>query len=139
MKIRRFLVIPALLAAAASAAVAGQVTPQPVVLDLVGRQAFGDMATARFSDNPFEFIGCGVRNVLLADGSVFRTGFCQAGISATEFFTCFTEENELADRMSEGGDYSFITFAWDADGQCTRVGFSTQSFYIPQHVDKTKK
>jgi hypothetical protein len=30
-------------------------------------------------------------------------------------------------------DYSFITFSWIADGTCRAIGFSTQSFYIPDH------
>jgi hypothetical protein len=138
MKPRYLLCIPA-LAVAASVALAGQVQPAPVLLDLVNRVAQGDMVTARFSDNPFEFIGCGVRTLMLADGTLFRTGFCQAGISETEFFTCFSDQTALVEKMAEGNDFSFITFAWNANGECTRVGFSTQSFYIPEHLDKKKK
>ena len=28
-------------------------------------------------------------------------------------------------------DFSFITFAWNADGVCRAIGASTQSIYIP--------
>lgn len=125
------------LALVAPSAHAGLAQPAPVMLDLVNRSATGDMVTARFSANAFEFIGCGVRAVLLSDGSVFRFGFCQAGIAEDVTFTCFTENPALVDRMTDGNDFSFITFGWNADGECTRVGFSTQSFYVPEF--KTKK
>ena len=39
--------------------------------------------------------------------------------------------------------YAFITFSWEDDGfgggECTRVGFSTQSFYLPAKSYKKRK
>lgn len=136
MKNKLLLGLPIL--ACASIASAGLVQPAPVVLDLTARSASGSMSTARFSDNPFEFIGCGVRNIQQADGSLFRFGFCQAGVAEGVSFTCFTEQTALVEKISESSDYSFITFGWNAAEECTRVGFSTQSFYIPEHLDKMK-
>ena len=40
--------------------------------------------------------------------------------------------------MRVGSSYGFVTFSWDDDGAgnltCNRVGFSTQSFYLPDET-----
>ena len=135
MKARSLLYM---LTLATSAVSAGQVNQVPVLLDLQARTASGSMSTARYSDNPFEFIGCGVRYSVQPDGSLFGSGFCQAGIAEDVFFTCFTENLALVDRISSGSDYSYVTFRWNANDECTFVGFSTQSFYLPSR-DEPKK
>ena len=56
---------------------------------------------------------------------------CQAGDEEGDEATCFSEDAELLDMMRATGDYSFVTFSWNEDGDCTRIGFSTQSFYLP--------
>lgn len=138
MKLRHVLSIAA-LASVSSTAVAGLVLPTPVLLNLDARTAQGGMATARFSTNPFEFIGCGVRYRLLPDGSLTSFGFCQAGIAEDVFFACFSFDTALVDQMAKGNDYSFIQFTWNEDAECTSVRFSTQSFHIPEHLDKKPK
>ena len=35
-------------------------------------------------------------------------------------------------------DTSFVIFTWNADGECTFVGYSTQSFYLPD-MEKVKE
>lgn len=138
MKTRNVFTVSA-LALISSVALAGLVVNAPVVLDRGARSAFGSMTSARFSDNPFESIGCGVRNTLLSDGSLFRFGFCLASVGQDDSFLCFSDNDALIEEMSEGNDYSFISFGWNEAGECTRVGFSTQSQYIPQHLDKKSK
>ncbi len=116
-------------------AAAGFLQPAPVVVTLNddgSGQAFGDMVTARFAADDVTFIGCGTRARDDGAGGTFRFGFCQAGDAAGVQFTCFTESPLLLDQMHATGDFSFITFAWDTNGVCTNVGFSTQSFYIPE-------
>jgi hypothetical protein len=102
---------------------------------MVRRMALGDMVTARFSDNDIEVIGCGTR-MWTTGTPTFRWGFCQVRDAANVNQLCFTENPDLLDMMKSTADYSFITFAWDADGECTHVGFSTQSFYIPDFRDQ---
>lgn len=118
---------------------AGFVQPAPVDItvnaDGSGR-AHGDMVTARFADNDVEHIGCGVRIWSFPDGSYMNWGFCQArDADETEGF-CETEDPQILDIMKAASAYSFITFQWDAEGECTHIGFSTQSFYIPEHTNK---
>ena len=84
---------------------AGFTQPAPVEIDFDNRFAVGDMVTARFSENEFELIGCGIRKIEISDTEVF----------------------------------SFVTFSWNEDGECTRIGNSTQSFYIPEFKDKKDK
>jgi hypothetical protein len=45
---------------------------------------------------------------------------------------CDTENPDLIQSIADQDDYSFITFSWNAAGQCDGIGNSTQSFYIPQ-------
>lgn len=125
-----------------SLALAGFVQPAPVDITVNADgsgTARGDMVTARFSDNDVEHIGCGVRLWTFADGSLFHYGFCQAEDSDGVNVFCSTENEDLLNIMKATADYSFITFGWNADEECTHIGFSTQSFYIPEHTTKKAK
>jgi hypothetical protein len=128
------------LVLASSAALAGFTQPAPVAVDLTERLATGDMATSRYTKGQ-TFIGCGVRTVVTA-GGVVTFGFCQAGDAEGDEITCFTENAELLDVMKATGDFSFIVFAWTEDeeggAECTRIGFSTQSFYLPKGLKANK-
>lgn len=135
----RHAVVLGLSAMFSSVAVAGYVQPfnVEVLLNPDGSgSAMGDMASARFADNDAELIGCGIRVVDTGVGDTFRFGFCQATSAAGVRAMCQTQRPDLVDAMKATADYSFITFGWNADGECTRVGYSTQSFYLPQSRDK---
>ena len=136
MKIKHIvsIVVATLLA---GLAYAGAVVPAPVAVDLVNMTAQGDQYTARTSAGDTELIGCGIRN--FDDGTnPFRFGFCQASDADGDTIFCFTENDNLIDEMRASSDYAFITFVWQDDGgggaECTNVGYSTQSFYLPVAV-----
>jgi len=129
MKIKT-LMISALFALTSGTAIAGKTSERNVEIDMEARTAFGNMKTARYSENEAELIGCGTRTYSLADGSTFIWGFCQASLSDDEENAfCFTEEMNLINQINASSDYSFLTFGWDEEGSCTHVGQSTQSFY----------
>lgn len=134
----KHVISAAALALVSTVASAGLYQPRPVTLDIPGRFADGDMLTARDSLNPGDFIGCGVRSL----SSGYSWGFCQAGFSQTEgeFFTCVTEDPNLLDAIKALDDFSYIVFRWDneVDGNCTFIGNSTQSFYVPDLKAKSK-
>jgi hypothetical protein len=134
MKTRFLLSILATLVC--GAALGGAVRPQPVQIDFVARSAQGDMYSARTSDNNNEYIGCGVR----AATGVLQA-FCQAGLkdpdqNPTEVINCFTLDPTMIEAIHSIGDFSFITFRWNEDFECTFVGTSTQSFYLPDFKAK---
>lgn len=118
-----------------NSAFAGATNQFPVEIDLVNRSARGNMATARFSDNENELIGCGVR--YLPDGTGILTwAFCQARMAdlapgENTSIGCTTFNADLIDAIKAIGDYSLIAFSWNEAGECIRIGNSTQSFYIP--------
>ncbi len=122
------------LCLASPMASAGLYQPAPFVFDPANRVAAGDMYSVRISDNTGDFIGCGIR----AYDNGFTTGFCQAGTGTNdgEFFTCFTDNPTLLEALKAISAFSFITFRWDADGNCTHIGNSTQSLYLPSWKDK---
>lgn len=132
----RPVIAGAALALVCSVASAGLYQPVPVQIDFTNRTASGDMLTARDSVNPNEFIGCGVR--YSSAGLVYA--FCQAGIGPDEgqYFTCYTFNPALVDAIKSIGDFSYITFRWNEDGECTYIGNSTQSFYVPDLKSKAK-
>ena len=144
MKLKHLLSTAALVLLS-SIVYAGLLQPAPVLVtvnaDLSG-DAQGDMATARFSASDLEFIGCGFRTIDDGAGGVLEFGFCQAGqddgsAEGLRGF-CSTQRADLLDTVRALSDYSFVTFSWNAAGECTRVGFSTQSFYIPESKVKAK-
>jgi len=120
------------LAFLSSAAMGGLVQPFPVDVDLKNAIANGDMVSARNSSNATEFIGCGIRKVSDGAGGVFEFGFCQAEDKGGDRIACNTTDAGLLDAISSSNDFSFVTFGWDASNQCTRIGFSNQSFYLPK-------
>jgi hypothetical protein len=136
MKSRNLVFVGALLGAMTlgSAAMAGMTSTVPVEVLLnadASGQAQGSMPSARFSANTVEFVGCGVR-YSISGTTVSRYGWCQATNSAGVYAFCSVTNNDLLNAVADLNDYSFIIFAWNAAGVCTRIGLSTQSFYIPQ-------
>ena len=131
MKIKSLIIATAVFIVS-NGALAGFTQPAPVTIDFGARVASGDMATARFSDNPDELIGCGTRRVGTGP-SAFSFAFCQARIApgVDELAFCNTDDEGLINAINAFADFSFVTFSWNEDGECTRIGNSTQSFYLP--------
>lgn len=138
----RNIILALMLAAFSALAVAGYTQPAPVTVNVNddgSGDAQGDMVTARFSDSEFTSIGCGYRFFDTGGGSYIEYGFCQARDENDVYVFCSTFNPDLLEAMRFENDYSFITFSWNSDGECNRIGFSTQSLYIPEHTDKKDK
>ena len=124
-----------MLATFSALAIAGYTQPAPVTVTVNADgsgTANGDMVTARYSDNEIENIGCGVRAIDDGAGGVWNYGFCQVRDASGVQGFCATERSDLLDVMKATSDFSFIIFSWNAAGECTYIGFSTQSFYLPE-------
>jgi hypothetical protein len=139
----KILLSTAALTILAGVAFAGQTQPAPVEVNLDEGFATGDMVTARTEKGKEVFIGCGMR--VYDDGvNSWTFGFCQAEDAEGDHIACFTENPTLLEAMRATGDYSFVTFSWNEnaaggfDGECIRIGFSTQSFYLPSNVEGNK-
>ena len=125
------------IAMMATSANAGLTQPAEVDVDLVNGFASGDQVSARYSTNKVEFIGCGMRRRVDSTGAYFDNGFCQAADAAGETFTCITTDAGLLEAIHASGDYGYIVFSWDvATGECRRIGFSNQSFYLPKGLGR---
>ncbi|MBE9548774.1 MAG: hypothetical protein IMF09_05145 [Proteobacteria bacterium] len=134
MKVKYLVAATALILASAPV-YAGQYLEVAVEVDTVAMSASGSMSTARFSDNEIEFIGCGTTVFLNPDGSTYNFGFCQAATTDNVRGFCNSDNPGIVAQMGEASAYSYLSFNWDVDGICTRVKHSTQSFYIPEHLD----
>ena len=135
MKILTF-VFACALALMSGSALAGATNPLNVTVDLDERQAEGDMAAARFAKNDVELIGCGVNYFSDGVGGVFVFGFCQAQDADEVYAVCFTQDPGLVEAIQSISDFSFIRFNWDENDDCTRIGTSTQSLYLPNFTRK---
>jgi hypothetical protein len=128
------IVLVGALTLSSAVAMAGLVQPVPVTVTLNADgsgAANGAMTTARFSTDTVQYIGCGVRKFDDGAGGVTTYGFCQASDDKGNLGFCSTENVALLEALQSISAYSFITFAWRADGTCRTIGNSTQSFYIP--------
>jgi hypothetical protein len=149
MKKRNVLLIGAGLALASTVAIAG--FTQPAEVDIiktpgVGGSGSGDQTTARYNSDPDVFIGCGMRRTVNSVGVLTYFGFCQGKDAADDTVTCFTTNPALVDAIHSSGDFGFITFAFkelplgpgetEPSYECTRIGFSNQSFYLPKKLDR---
>ena len=121
-----------------STAFAGLTRSVVVDIDLDNNFASGDMITARTAKDDTVFIGCGTRNTEDGSGGLFSWAFCQGEDRDGDSATCFTFNPDLVKTVREINSNSFITFSWTDDGAgnltCTRMGFSTQSFYMDKHT-----
>jgi hypothetical protein len=117
-------------------AFAGLTQPAPVIVDLDNYFAAGDQWTARSSKNADELIGCGVLHIDDGQGFTYNWGFCQATDADGVNTQCFTETPSLLETMRATSAFAYIDFSWDEDGNCTRVRYSTQSFYLPRFTTK---
>jgi len=129
------VLLPVAMLIAAVTATAGYLQPAPVeIFDFDDGSGFanGDMNTARTSDSDLVFIGCGIKR--FAGGNDW--GFCQARDASDEKRMCRTTDANLLSAMSALNDSSYILFSWDESGNCTRIDYSTQSFYL-QDVNVT--
>lgn len=134
MRIKQAMSVCALILGS-SAAMAGLVNEFPVTVALNpdgSGTAAGAMPTARFSKDKVMYIGCGVRRFDDGAGGVLTFGFCQASTADAVVGFCESENATLLTSIGDQDDFSFITFSWDAAGECTSIGNSTQSFYIPK-------
>lgn len=121
-------------------AFAGTTQPAPVIVDLDANFAQGDMLTARDAKSDDVFIGCGTRSFDDGFGGTFEFGFCQAQDEEVERGFCNTTNPGLTEAMGRLDGTSFVTFSWDPNtGECTRVGSSTQSFYLDKHSKGNQK
>ena len=138
-KLKRGALLISSLAIVSGGAFAGQASPVVVDVDLDNMFAQGDMITARTSKDDEVFIGCGTRNFETSPGGpLFSWAFCQARDTDGDAATCFTTNPELVKTIDAINSDSFITYGWTDDGAgnltCTRMGFSTQSFYLDKHT-----
>jgi hypothetical protein len=139
---RKVWLSAAAVALVSTVAIAGYVQPAPVTVTLNGDgsgTAFGDMVSARFAPDAVSVMGCGTRRFDNGLGATSYFGFCQATDATGVQGFCSTTNPDLLDQMKATGDFSFVIFAWDVNGECTRIGFSTQSFYIPDFFAKPAK
>ena len=134
MRMKRLMAI-GVLVLGSSAAMAGLVNEFPVTVTLNpdgSGSAAGSITTARFSKDLVQYIGCGIRRFDDGAGGVFVFGFCQASTATEVVGFCDSENPALLASIGDQDDFSFITFGWDAAGECTSIGNSTQSFYLPK-------
>jgi len=154
MEIRIILITTALMLAS-PLAFAGYAQPQPVLVTVNADgsvSASGDMLTARTSKAKIpdpvtgknyepELIGCVAYNLgpsVSGTGAVYSYGFCQATNTEGVQAICFTEDADLLDVLKIVSDRSYLSFHWDADGNCTYIRASTQSFYLDKDLHGNK-
>ena len=132
---KKIFTATAALAVFSGAAFAGMVQPLPVEVNLASLFAHGDMISARDAANDKEFIGCGVRKYDDGAGGAWAYGFCQAEDAKGNRAFCSTENEDLLDAIEASADFGYVSFSWnEKTEECTRIGFSNQSFYIPKSL-----
>ena len=122
-----------LIALAATNATAGTSVDNSVTIDQDYLIALGNMKAARKSANEIESIGCGTRTQGITEGigEAYSWGFCNATLPNDVSAYCYTEDPALINEINSLTDYAFVVFAWEENGDCSYIGNSTQSIYLP--------
>jgi hypothetical protein len=134
VKTRHTYIAISALMLASSAALAGLENSEPVSVDAEARTAEGDMATARYSRNDVEYIGCGVEHTDLGGGDTFVLGFCEARDSSGETAVCTTFSPAMIQAIATISDTSHIRFIWNELFECVQIRVETNSQYLPDYV-----
>ena len=95
-----------------------------------GGSAWGSLASARFSDNAIESIGCEVK---VAAG--MTEGYCEAVDAAGNTANCHSSAPDLVAAMRGIGEYSYLRFEWNGKGNCTSITTGNGSRYLPDTRD----
>jgi hypothetical protein len=106
---------------------AGETASAEVEVNLVQRRASGDLVTARYEANAGVKIQCAV-NVLAGGKSAACLAVDAAGNSIT---TNNTANADMIAAINGISDHSFISFAWDAGNNLTRVTVIKSSIFTP--------
>jgi hypothetical protein len=128
MKNVSIAVVTVLVALTASAA-AGRKDNWPVVVDLINKNAYGSLASARNSPDTVQNIGCSVfYDTVNRRNQVSCTATNAAGTTAQ----CGSQDPNLVQVGTAIGSDSFVQFRWDAAGACTTIFVSNSSTLGPK-------
>ncbi len=115
--------------AASFPAAAGLRLTYEVVIDATQRYAFGSMAAARNSSDPYQAIGCVVFG---RPGNASIQ--CQARDANDNYATCMIAPPppEMLAALQTLTSEALIYFAWDANGQCSDMFVTLFSYHPPK-------
>lgn len=126
--VRGLVLLAALLTA--STAVAGYRWNYPVTIDLASSTVTGSLGSTRNSANGTEWIGCGVT---AQPTKLYAICYAQdaAGGRASCYADGATSPSMVSTIAALNGD-GFVSFSWDANGNCTKVLVSARSYWDPK-------
>jgi hypothetical protein len=105
---------------------AGVRVSSAVVIDSTNRWAKGSLGTARNSADNTQYIGCTVYN------NTPPSATCIARNDDGQFASCTTSSAEHVQGARSLGSDSFLQFVWDANGICTAITITHNSYYEPK-------
>ena len=130
---KSFAIVGFVVAATSGVALAGSKAPNPlyeVSVNTAQRQASGALGHARNSSDSNQYIGCST----LASSVGPTSGFCYASDAKNVYVGCAIPgawSALIAQAQSIPSD-GFISFTWDAGGNCTSIMSQTTSYLAPK-------
>lgn len=125
MKLMTKTAMFAVLAAAAATAYAGTRAQVQVQVNTTSRYAYGAMADARGSADPYQQISCNTNS---------NSGSCYLVNSTGVSGSCYTTNPTFIDLIRSISAESYVYIQWNADGTCNYVLVQNASFMKPGAV-----
>jgi hypothetical protein len=122
MNIVRKLVVFLSFFAMASVVSAGTRSQIGVNVSEAGRYAYGSLVDARGSADNVQQISCWTNS---------NAGYCYAVSSANVWGSCYTTNPAFISVLRGISGESYVSFYWDAGGNCTYVTVQNASFMRP--------
>ena len=129
MKRTIMIIVVAVSILGASLAFAGYQTGQIVNINTTFNWALGSMGTVYNSADSIQYIGCNIQSY---SGSNAYTA-CYARDQWDTTVSCLSTESELVKVATSLNSESYVRFTWDADGNCTFLQTSTNSYWTPKN------
>lgn len=111
---------------AATSAVAGRKLAWPVTIDLTNRSASGNFGDTRAAPDSTSYLACAAFTSV--ESTPYSYAVC-SGATPTASFYCYSYAPELVAAVRTQSDY--VSIMWDANGSCTRIYTSRDSFSMP--------
>jgi hypothetical protein len=114
------------IVACAALAYAGSKASSPVSVQPGIRRAQGSIGSTRNSADSFTYLGC---YVTAQTGSKYATCYAQ---DAADHGACFTSNANIISTIEATSGDSWVSFEWDASGNCTKFTVDNGSTYEPK-------
>jgi hypothetical protein len=107
---------------------AGFRAESPIYVSVASRYFYGALGSARNTGDSVQYLGCNVNSYSAGASTVY----CYARDANNVSASCTSTAAELVQQGRAVGPDKYISVSWDANGYCTSIQVTQNSFHPPK-------